>query len=105
YVDPTTIAICTNPGPPPVHANIALYDASLENARLNGTQGINRFDVTPSADTTLFIDGNEPHVLPGDLLSIRFAGTTGAQLTNTAGAGMWSFTNRKSVQFEDIERF
>ena len=67
-VSTTSVAICTNPGPPPVDVNIALFDLTadkLENVRLNATQGINRFDVTPNADTALFIDGNEPHVVPG----------------------------------------
>ena len=111
FVDATTVAICTDPGPPPVHNNIAFFDTTadkLEQVRLNATQGINRFDVTPNADTGLFIDGNEPHVLPGDYLSIRFDGTTGRTLTFTnqaTGTGMWEFTNRQTVMFDHIERF
>ena len=107
----TAVSICTSPGPPPVDVNIALFDLTadkLENVRLNATQGINRFDVTPNADTALFIDGNEPHVVPGDYLSIRFDGTTGPKLTitnQTTGTGMWEFTNRKTVMFDHIERF
>ena len=103
-----TIAICTSPGPPPVRTNIATFDGTLETARLNGTQDINRFDVTPSADTEFTIDGQDPSMPPGDLLSIRFAGTTNRQLvfTNQAtGTGMWTFGNRKNVDFTHIERF
>ncbi len=85
HVDPTTIAVCVSPGPPAVDADIATFDATLEHAHLNGTQGINQFDVTPSADTDFFIDGELPSTAPGDFLSIRFAGTTGAHLTNVAG--------------------
>ena len=105
HVDPTTIAICVSPGPPPVDMNIATFDGTLEHARLNGTQGINRFDVTPSASTEFFIDGQAPITLPGDFLSIRFAGTTSPHLTNTGGTGQWTFGNRMPVDFTNIERF
>jgi hypothetical protein len=110
-ISTTSVAICTSPGPPPVDVPVAMFDLTadkLENVRLNATQGINRFDVTPNADTALFIDGNEPHVVPGDYLSIRFDSTTGAKLTitnQTTGTGMWEFTNRKTVMFDHIERF
>jgi hypothetical protein len=105
HVDPTTIAICVSPGPPPLEMNIATFDATLEHAHLNGTQGINRFDVTPSASTEFFIDGNLPSTLPGDFLSIRFAGTTTPHLTNVGGTGQWTFGNRMPVDFTHIERF
>jgi hypothetical protein len=101
FVDPTTIAICADPA----NINVARFDSTLERAQLDGTQGINQFDVTPSVATQFFIDGNLPNTLPGDFLSIRFEGTTNPQLTNNNGNGLWTFGNRKAVLFEEIERF
>jgi hypothetical protein len=88
-----------------VTSTVVTYNAALELARLGGTQGANEFLVTPSADTEFFIDGNDPSTLPGDLLEINFAGTTGRQLTKVGGDGMWEFSNREDVKFEEIESF
>jgi hypothetical protein len=109
HVDPTVIRICATP----TDINIANIDGTLETASLRGTAGINpadgnQFDVTPSITTVFNIDGDEPHAPPGDLLSVRFAGTTGRHLTFTnkpTGTGMWTFTNRMNVNFTHIERF
>ncbi|MCC7083779.1 MAG: hypothetical protein IT427_02090 [Pirellulales bacterium] len=99
-IDPTFVALDTG-----IVANVATFTATLESARINGTQGVNEFHVTPSADTEFFIDGNDPSTPPGDYLEINFAGTTGRHLTKIGSSGMWEFSNREDVKFEDIERF
>jgi hypothetical protein len=102
FIDPSFIALCLAPG---VQANLVQLDGSLEFAILIGSQGINRFDVTPSPFTTFNVDGEAPTTPPGDSLSVRFAGTTGRTFTNSGGTGAWHFTNRQDVQFESIEQF
>jgi hypothetical protein len=99
-VDPTSVAL-ENGG---IVTVVVTFTATTEFARVNGTQGINEFRVTPSTTTEFFIDGNDPSTPPGDLLEINFAGTTGRQLTRVGSSGMWEFTNRQDVKFEDIER-
>jgi hypothetical protein len=108
HIDPTRISICINPGPPPVRNDIALIDGALEFARLDATNGVNRFDVTPATATVFTIDGNlpPPGTPIGDLLSVRFAGTTGKMLTYDAvtGNGKWEFDNpHLDINFENIE--
>ena len=105
HVDPTSIEICATPTDTP----IAIFNNTLEFAKLIGTQDINQFDVTPNADTEFTIDGQNLRTSPGDYLSVRFAGTTDPKLvfTNTGISrnGMWEFANRKNVDFLNIERF
>jgi hypothetical protein len=99
-VDPTAISL-VNGGV----TTVVTFSGNLEFARLNGTQGSDTFHVTPSVDTEFFIDGNQPSTLPGDFLEINFAGTTGRTLTKVGGNGMWEFSNREDVKFEEIESF
>jgi hypothetical protein len=100
-VNPTSVALDDGI----VVSTVVTFTAALEFVRVNGTQGINEFHVTPSANTEFYIDGEDPSTPPGDLLEINFAGTTGRQLTRVGSSGMWEFTNRQDVKFEDIERF
>src|SRR5262249_58467750 len=56
-----------------------------ENLAVNGQGGSDTFNVTPSATTTMFIDGGDPiGVLPGDTLSVTVPATAG---TPTLKAG------------------
>jgi hypothetical protein len=102
----------------PAFAGI-VYDGTAENLRLDGTDDRNVFDVTPSVDTELFIDGNLPNgdICPpinGDFLKVNFQGTRGRKLSFTDrenGNGKWQFNGqegvgvRKPIQFESIEYF
>ncbi len=85
------------------------FDSAIEMARLDGTPFANRFDVTPSQDTRLFIHGN----LPGsgeatkDTIYLHEAALHGANLTITDqafGEGFWDFTDGSEiVEFSSIE--
>ncbi|MBL8794479.1 MAG: FG-GAP repeat protein [Planctomycetia bacterium] len=88
------------------------YDGGTEFLRLDGTDGINVFTVSPSQDTEYHIDGNlpAPGLLPppgGDYLKLDTTGTTGRKLhIASVGAGFWGFTSdHQRVNFESIERF
>ncbi|MFT5144214.1 MAG: putative repeat protein (TIGR01451 family), partial [Thalassolituus oleivorans] len=70
---------------------------------LNGNAGNDRFNITPSANYNVFVFGGTPTVAPGDALDIDLAGATGAVLTNLGGTGNWSFTNRETIFFQEIE--
>ena len=102
------------------------YDGTTELLRLDGSDGVNVFDVQPSRDTAYTIDGNAPapgfiEASKGDYLQLdtkttfpadlRGFGldTSGRQLTiQERGTGRWDFTKgtgHKPVAFESIERF
>ncbi|MCC7083810.1 MAG: hypothetical protein IT427_02255 [Pirellulales bacterium] len=109
YLDPTLIAICNSVGPPPMRTSIAIIDGTLETARLDATDGVNRFDLAPSATTAYTIAGNlpPPGTAGGDFLSIRFVSTTNRQLTYdpTTGNGTWIFDPPfQAIHFESIEK-
>jgi uncharacterized repeat protein (TIGR01451 family) len=70
---------------------------------INGDDDGDRFNITPSPNYDVFVNGNAPIVAPGDRLDIDLAGTTGANLTNLGGSGAWTFTNRNTVWFTGIE--
>ncbi len=100
-----------------------LYDSTgvaasdtVTTLRLDGTDQVNIFNVSPSKITTYTINGNlpapgVPMVGGGDYLQLnttQLAGGTGGRLLHIAsiGAGYWSFTDgSKSVNFLSIERF
>lgn len=102
------------------------YDGTTELVRLDGSDGVNIFDVQPSRDTAYTIDGNAPasgfvEASKGDYLKLdtkttfpadpRGFGldTSGRRLTiQERGTGRWDFTKgtgHKPVAFESIERF
>jgi hypothetical protein len=90
------------------------YDETLENVTVSGTQGSNRFFVTPSQATAMHVNGNGPPAgtLPpaGDYLIVDFTGTKGRKVnTNVSpkgpGNGIWTFTDgHKAVSFTGIEQ-
>jgi hypothetical protein len=70
------------------------------------------FNVTPSSNgTTYFINGSDgsgpTEAVPGDTLTINFAGTTGNALSATPGgddfSGTYTFHNRDSVVFTAMD--
>ncbi len=76
---------------------------------VNGAGDSDTFNITPDDDTQIFVDGNAPipPASPGDVLNVNLAGTTGTTLTSMSTAtgldGEWSFTNRATVDFTEIE--
>ncbi len=82
-------------------------DASLESATIDGTQGANKFFVTPSVTTSFFVNGDDPAPggATGDYLAVQFFGTIGRHLNTTGpGAGSWTFTDaHKTIVFTGIE--
>ncbi|MBO6576013.1 MAG: DUF11 domain-containing protein [Rhodothermales bacterium] len=70
---------------------------------INGDDGEDRFNITPSANYAITVNGGIPTGAPGDVLDIALVGTTGASLTNVGGSGSWTFTNRNTVSFSGIE--
>jgi hypothetical protein len=76
---------------------------------VRGGFGADTFYVTPSPQTSFQVEGNEPvpPELPGDLLDVDLAGTTGITLTAVATpsglAGRYTFSNRQPVGFDEIE--
>ncbi len=67
------------------------------------------FSITPDDNTSITVTGGNPTppVSPGDALGVNLADTTGATLTATSTPtgfeGGWTFTNRASVEFIQIE--
>src|SRR5262249_5044367 len=80
-----------------------------ENLAVNGQGGSDTFNVTPSATTTMFIDGGDPiGVLPGDTLSVTVpatAGTTTFKAGPEGDEGGFSFSagGIQSISFDHIE--
>jgi RTX calcium-binding nonapeptide repeat (4 copies)/FG-GAP-like repeat/FG-GAP repeat len=91
------------------------YDGLTEQFRLDGTDGANTFEVSPSFDTRYFIDGNLPApgtVCPdeGDFLKLDTKTIPAPDRTlqiTSRGSGRWYFpvTLLKDVAFQSIEKF
>ncbi len=102
------------------------YDGTTEQLRLEGTDGVNVFDVQPSRSAEYFIDGNAPasgfvEATKGDYLKLDTKSTfpadprgygldtSGRRLSiEERGKGRWDFTagtGHKPVSFTSIERF
>ena len=107
-ITPTTIQITGGAAVP--------YTATTLNARGHDgsspfatTGGNDTFVVTPSATTTINVDGNlpTPPASPGDTLDFELAGVVSPVLTVTLGPNGYSGTltsaNRQPVNFADIE--
>lgn len=128
-VTPTTVASAASPTVRTravrTFAGIT-YDGTTELLRLDGSDGVNVFDVQPSRDTAYTIDGNAPasgfvEASKGDYLKLDTKttfpadplgfglDTSGRRLTiQERGTGRWDFTKEtghKPVAFESIERF
>jgi hypothetical protein len=126
--DPTPVKTVPNITNPPVRTfatNGVIYNASsnasqnsVSTLRVDGSDDVNIFSVTPSPLTTYTIDGNlTPSGIPipggGDYLKLNtthFAdGIGGRKLhINTVGNGFWAFASKPAampVNFLNIERF
>ena len=79
---------------------------NVDNLAINAGSGNDVFNITPSATTTITIDGGDPFLptLPGDQLNLNLAGVTNpANLLTGPGAGIFGFGNRMSVGYLSIE--
>ena len=79
---------------------------SAEELTVNGLDGDDAFSATPLAETHITINGANPvpPASPGDQLNIDFTGALNSIRTPTGvGAGIWSFNNRQSINFNGIE--
>ena len=89
----------------PAAINITSNDVASFIVR--GGSAADTFNVTPTTFSSLAfnIQGAAPTTSPGDVLSLNLTGVTGASLVSpTAGSGTYSFTNRTSVSYSQIER-
>ncbi len=99
-----------NVGPAGGTANVngSLFSAS---AAFTGDTDPDTFNVTPSATTPITINGKAPTgagTAPGDVLNISLTGVTNPFLAITSvngdsKAGSYTFGNRQSVGFTDVE--
>ncbi len=82
-----------------------VFDGTLEAISVIGSQGANTFNVTPNAAATISVDGQNPTVPTGDVLSIDFTSTKGAKLTPSGpNGGTISFTTGgKPITYANIE--
>ncbi len=87
--------------------------SNVSTFNVTGSSGADTFNVTPppSASTTFHIHGGDPKppASPGDTLNVNLSGTTNPQLHTTQPvpadgyAGSWTFSNRQSIFFDQIE--
>ena len=75
------------------------YGASLETLTVQGLAGNDSFDVTPSDDTTINVDGGSPTAVPvGDSLTVQASGLTVVKTTSSVTVG-----SKEPVNYTDIE--
>lgn len=70
--------------------------------------GADTINLTPDAAVAFTVDAGDPSVAPGDTLNVNFAGTAGAALDAVVTPGYahtYSFTNRQSIAFTNVETF
>jgi Calx-beta domain/Dockerin type I domain len=89
--------------------------AATATIRLNGdgagagtADGADTFSVAPNPTWAFQIDGGDPlpPASPGDRLGFDLAGVTGTTFTPSgAGAGTFTFSNRRPVNFTRLEQF
>lgn len=86
----------------------ANFDITMENLKLIGSQGDNKFAITPDLKTAITVDGQAPTTSPGDILKVDLDGTKGPKYVqdvpgdNTSGT--LSFTSgQKAIKFSHIE--
>lgn len=106
----TSVQFTRNPQTTPV-VNQALTLTNLTLLNLFGDGGSDSFSITPAATggTLISVHGGPPAppTLPGDNLLVQLAGTLNPMLQTTSSgsgiAGDWQFSNRQTVQFQQIE--
>ena len=85
------------------------FDNTLENVRLDGTQGANHFLVAASQSTKFFLNGNTPTPdnTSGDEIELALQADDGHEfewIDEAMGEGLWTFTNgNQNVEFESME--
>jgi len=75
--------------------------SGVEVLTLNGTQGTDQFTVTPSTTTSYIINGDPGAVQ--NTLAVHLAGTQYSESDDGAGNGQWTFGNRKTITFTNIQ--
>src|SRR5262249_42569892 len=75
---------------------------------VNGGTGSHTFNVTPTANCAITVNGGPPTTPPGDALNVNVAGTADPTLTITGNnggslSGMYTFGDRQPVNFTSIE--
>ena len=99
YSTPVTVNLITGAA-----TNIGLGITNIENA--DGGSASDTFNVIPTASLPISVNGNFPSfpTFPGDTLNLNLTGTTNPTLTLTGiGSGIWTFSNRASVTYSNIE--
>lgn len=88
---------------------IAYIGAGIASISILSGAGSDTFDVTPDTNTMFDVTGGSPTppTSPGDQLNVMLGGATNPALTGAlVGDGLqgtWSFGNRQSVSFSQIE--
>lgn len=85
---------------------IVMDIGETEQLTVNGLDGDDIFNGAPQAAAHITINGGNPvpPTLPGDQLNVDFTGTNNSTKTPLGvGAGVWSFSNRQSIDFTGIE--
>jgi len=90
------------------NVDIPIPAAGLAGLTVNGGNGADIFDVTPSVTIPFTINGGgNPQPAPGNVLMVDLSGLTGANLADTNSAtgfqGSWTFTDSQAVGFTGIE--
>lgn len=87
--------------------DFAALSTGLTELTLNGGNGADTFMVTPAGVPITVNGGGNPQPAPGNVLTLDFSGTTGANLSQTSTVdgfqGSWTFTNESAVNFGGIQ--
>ena len=75
--------------------------SGVELLTLDGTQGTDKFTVTPSATTSYIINGDPGAVQ--NTLAVHLAGTQYAESDDGFGNGQWTFGNRDPITFTNMQ--
>jgi hypothetical protein len=82
------------------------FDGTLDSVRVDGTSRGNHFSVTPSPDTAMFFDGNDPNtgLASADSITLE-SGNGDLTITDEAmGNGYWQFSDgHQRVDFINME--
>jgi len=108
FANKTHVTVTDTAGGDTITLDFSIPAVGLVDLIVNGGNGADAFNVTPSATIPFTINGGgNPQPAPGNVLTVILAGTTGASLadvnTATGFQGAWTFTNRQAVNFTGIE--